>query len=204
MDFNSASSRQSLTAGFPRLASDVNFKVTSPCTYAYNCIAFAMGVQDRWVDPAAISWHWWPDGVPKDNNPESLVAAFEKLSFVKCNDASFEGGFDKVALYSKDGKWTHAAIIKDARQNLYHSKFGASFDALHSGGNVLENVYGEVFQYMKRPVDIKDSAIASMGATEGTTFINLPGLREVLVAHMGSLYYMDGRPFDRAAFLSQK
>ena len=63
VDYNVAEYRQGLIEasafGAP-LAQDVNFKLTSRATYDYNCIAFAMGVDDRWVDCADLPWHWWP------------------------------------------------------------------------------------------------------------------------------------------------
>ena len=63
VDYNIAEHRQGLigTGAFgAQLAQDVNFKLTSPATYDYNCIAFAMGVDDRWADCADLPWHWWP------------------------------------------------------------------------------------------------------------------------------------------------
>lgn len=169
MALDSPENRQILINIFPNLGLDGSFVIKSEKTTAYNCIAWAMGFDDRWVDHLPdndiAKKKWWPDGVARDYNPETLVAAFEKLGFEKCNDDQEEAGYDKVALYkvsplvnpitfqviANEG-WSHAARVLSA--NIYHSKIGSSFDIYHRSGDIFNGpFYGEVFQFMKRKVE---------------------------------------------------
>lgn len=151
MDYNTNVARESLTrldAFGDSLKNDANFKLTSPQTPLYNCIAFAMGMKDRWVDTCPLPWHWWPP-VSKGSRESDLVDAFAFFGFIPCGmDDSIECGYDKVALYHNHEGWTHAArIIGDG---VYHSKFGSSYDGYHSRGDVLSNLYGTPYLIMKR------------------------------------------------------
>ncbi len=149
MDYNTDSNRKTLIDFFGvKLNADPNFKLTSAQTYRYNCIAYAMGMDDRWVDTLNVPWHWWPP-VKKDMSLDSLITAFEYLGFEACDmDDSIENGYDKVVLYQKNDEWQHAARVVEV--NKYHSKFGESFDGTHSSGDVLEIEYGNPYQVMKR------------------------------------------------------
>lgn len=152
MDYNTIGNRQILISAFgEKLENDPNFYLTSPNTYVYNCIAFAMGLEDRWVDSADLPWHWWPPfPIAKGETNECLIHAFEYFGFEKCDmDDNIDEGFDKVVLYGDNGKWQHAAKVVE--NGIYHSKFGEAFDGLHSGGDVLEQQYGRPFLVMRRP-----------------------------------------------------
>lgn len=150
MDYNTPGARKSLIDAFGiSLEFDTKFILLSPSTFSYNCIAFAMGMQDRWVDAENVPWHWWPP-VHKGRACNDLIDAFKYLGFDPCGmDDSIDEKFDKVALYAIGHEWTHAAKIID--EGKYHSKFGASYDGAHSNGDVLAKKYGEVYQIMRRP-----------------------------------------------------
>lgn len=169
MALDSPENRQILINIFPSLGADGSFAIKSEKTKAYNCIAWAMGFDDRWVDHLPdndiAKKKWWPAGVARDYRPETLVAAFEALGFEKCDNDQDEVGYDKVALYkvsplvnpltlqiiANEG-WSHAARVLSA--NLYHSKIGESFDIHHRSGDIFKGpVYGEVFQFMKRKIE---------------------------------------------------
>lgn len=167
MDLNIEANRESLIHIFPKLEFDREFSVVSPEDKGYNCIAWAMGFDDRWVD--YIDDHspkkWWPLGVARDWNPDTLIDAFEAVGFEPWGmDDSIEEGYDKVALYkvnpfyepvSKEWKqegWCHAARIVE--QGVYHSKIGPSFDVKHRSGDLFAGTsYGEVYQIMRRSQD---------------------------------------------------
>lgn len=190
MDYNTPANRKDLIGSFPKLASDTNFYVESPFTFQYNCIAWAMGMDDRWVDIAPIPWHWWPDGVMKDESEESLKLAFAALGFVECKvDEIMQEGYDVVALYSLNGKWQHAARVLDT--NVFHSKFGALNDAKHSSGDILDNGYGSVYKYMRRPIESRHITDDVKGANAGEIHSNkpIPGTDIYLV-------FLDSRIFD--------
>ncbi len=166
MALDTPENREKLIDSFHHLSDDENFCITSRKTPSYNCIAWAMGFDDRWVDCYPdfdkARKKWWPEGVARDFNPDTLVSAFEMVGFVKCDDDSPEDGYDKVALYKvsplvdpmtgkkiADEGWTHAAKVLES--NVYHSKIGESFDIHHSGGDVFAgSSYGSIYQFMKR------------------------------------------------------
>lgn len=194
MDYNIAEYRQVLTRTEvfgDLLAQDVNFKLTSPQTFDYNCIAFAMGVDDRWIDCADIPWHWWPETVARDRSKSGLIAAFKYLGFEECGmDDRFELNFEKVALYARGAEWTHAARI--VAPGIYHSKFGASFDGQHSSGEVLSAQYGQVYQIMRRPVTEAAEARKKMGVVTGVVHlqkkVKIGECEDHLVLHKGRIY----------------
>lgn len=149
MDYDVDPFRQNLIDAFGKpLEKDKQFHVNSPETFSYNCIAWAMGMNDRWVDHELIPWHWWPDGVQRNKSKQALQDAFIALGFEETTNPDYENGYDKVALYANLDGWTHAAKIVDSIR--YHSKFGALNDAFHSGGNTLSIGYGCVYSYMRR------------------------------------------------------
>ena len=156
-NLNTQRNRDALSDVFPDLKNDVNFEILSPQTLKYNCIAWAMQFEDRWVDIFEYPGHWWPDGVEKTMSPSALIHAFEAVGFNLCDNNNWEDGFDKVVLYKKadEDQWTHAARI--VSETTEHSKFGLSFDGTHSH-NILcatglgyENQsYGVAYAFMKR------------------------------------------------------
>ena len=143
-----------LIGWFPMLAHDANFEITSDCTPAYNCIGWALGMNDVWIGlyhPSNFAWSWWPEGVACNEKTESLVALFEYFGFAQSDNASPEEGYDKVALYADEEGWTHAARI--IAKNVLHSKIGTAWDIHHSGGHLFDSTeYGKIFAYMKRPI----------------------------------------------------
>ncbi len=156
-NLNTQYNRDKLISVFPDLMDDVNFEILSPETPKYNCIAWAMQFEDRWVDVVDGPGFWWPNGVEKTMLPSDLIHAFEAVGFTLCANSHLEDGFDKVVLYKKEDseEWTHAArIISDTME---YSKFGQSWDGTHSRGVLCktgigyENFsYGVPYAFMKR------------------------------------------------------
>lgn len=142
---------------FPRLKGDSKFRVTSEFNQNYNCIAWAMRLGDRWVDPLLTAGHWWPLQITTVSmHPLELIRAFEALKFCKCTDSKNEFWYDKVSLYFnwRTGQWTHAARVLTPTE--YHSKLGKGWDIHHGNGGFLHNPktpddsYGQEYQLMKR------------------------------------------------------
>ena len=192
MDYNTPGFRKVLIEIFGNaLKSDPNFKLTSQPTYRYNCIAFAMGMSDRWVDVANLPWHWWPP-VQKDDTINSLIAAFEYFGFEKCGmDDNIDEKYDKVVLYGKDNQWQHAAKV--VAPNVYHSKFGESFDGTHSSGNVLSVKYGDPYVVMRRKKILAHTTDDLKGAFEGfiRTCRKIPigiGVEDSVIIYRGKTY----------------
>ena len=157
MALDSKLNRQALMAVFPDLRGDGNFHIMSKPTPVYNCIAWAMGYTDRWVDHFVLPGHWWPDGVERSGTTKSLVNAFIAEGFDVANDDMPEDGYEKVVLYKKhdSDEWAHASRILSA--DMEHSKFGQGWDAWHShdvllntGSGYKDQSYGVAYAYMKR------------------------------------------------------
>lgn len=168
MAFDTAINRFLMMSIFPDLKNDNNFKLLSDRDDTYNCIAWAMGYNDRWVDIEDSPGHWWPNGVSKDMSPQSLIDAFCAEGFEISDNADPEDGYYKAVLYKSNflGNWTHAARILTSE--IEYSKFGKLWDGLHSH-NVLSNTgflyssssYGEAFAYMKKAIAVNPTEIES-------------------------------------------
>lgn len=146
-----------IIALFPGLKNDPDFKITSPSDPDYNCIAWAYHYNNRWMWPGGVDekvmdgFHYWPDGVEDSIDVTAFIEAFAKSGYSVCDNATFEEGYRKVALYVKDGttECTHAA--RQLSNGKWTSKLGQENDIQHGTPYTLEGeVYGRVFCIMKR------------------------------------------------------
>jgi len=135
---------------FPNLKK-THYKITSPETVEYNCIAWAAGEMDCWWWPDSMETKFWPIEVKREDTLESFVKAFETLSYSVCKSPAYENGFEKIAIYSdNNGKPTHAA--RQLNSGFWTSKLGSSFDIEHGFEGVSDSdAYGEISVIMKRP-----------------------------------------------------
>jgi hypothetical protein len=134
---------------FPNL-NNSGYKITSPATIDYNCIAWAAGDTERfwWPDPLNIGY--WPPEAPRSVTLDAFVNAFETLGYVVCDSTKYENGFEKIALYvDSSGEPTHAARQIDF--DHWTSKLGSIEDIEHSFDGVTGSLYGSVAVIMKRP-----------------------------------------------------
>ncbi|HMR19802.1 MAG TPA: hypothetical protein PKA53_10935, partial [Sphingobacterium sp.] len=81
-----------------------------------------------------MRWWWpkgayWPTDAPKEETIAAFVAAFQILGYQDCTDPNFEHGYEKIALYAKDGKPTHAA--RQLSNGMWSSKLGKYKDISH-------------------------------------------------------------------------
>src|SRR5205823_3917683 len=109
-------------------------------TPAYNCIAWAVGRTDRPWWPAAGGDAYWPDGIPNEETVEAFVLAFATLGFEPCDRGDPEPGYEKIALYARDGKPTHAA--RQLPDGKWTSKLGKESVVTH---NTPRGVEGPVY-----------------------------------------------------------
>jgi hypothetical protein len=76
---------------FPRLQSG-SYRITSPETIDYNCIASAAHYDDNWWQPGL----YWPIPSPPDDFSLSVLErVFASLGYVECTDGSLEVGFER-------------------------------------------------------------------------------------------------------------
>ena len=127
--------------------------VTSPASDRYNCIAWAAGDDTDWwwPDPDPDSTSYWPETVPLEETLESFRAAFESLGYRECATADLEPGFEKVALFAKDGLPTHAA--RQLPNGNWTSKLGLWQDIEHQHLNAVgsnASIYGNVALLLRR------------------------------------------------------
>ena len=131
------------------------YKITSPSTIKYNCIAWAVGDDSRWW------WHthggYWPEDVPRQHTLDAYTEVFRRIGFEICEDAlsksarEFESGWEKIAIYAKgDGRPTHVA--RQLPNGAWTSKLGKTEDIQHENpDDVGGAAYGEVVRIMRRP-----------------------------------------------------
>ncbi len=142
--------RNAIRSQFPNLKAKT-FKITSPQTADYNCIAWAAGDTRRYWWPIAISFNaYWPEGVSRLVAKESFIMAFETLGYEPCSDGKLEANYEKVVLYvDTDGKPSHMA--RQLPSGIWTSKLGQGNDIEHQTARGLEgSLYGKVSLYMKR------------------------------------------------------
>jgi hypothetical protein len=146
-----------LSAVFPNTIKEP-FLPTSPPTPQYNCIAWAMEDTTRWYWPDANNTSYWPSNIPRKLELKSFIQLFESVGYIRCESGSLESGFQKVAIYTKDGVPTHAA--RQLKNGSWTSKLGPHIDVSHSIFSMHGGNYGSVAAYMK-----KEIKIATIGAT---------------------------------------
>lgn len=142
---------------FPHMTGQ-NYRVTSPKSNRYNCIAWAVGETTVfwWPDPVAIVNREavWPSGVPIECSFEAFKMAFATQRFEPCLDGDLEVGIEKIAIYGKVGKTgaiepSHAAL--QLPDGTWTSKLGRNVDICHTLPSVLEGPqYGMAMHFMKR------------------------------------------------------
>src|SRR5574341_713292 len=83
-----------------------SYKITSPRSRLYNCVAFAAGETHRFWWPTEFSY--WPENVPRNETLQGFILAFETLGYARCDHGRLESGFEKIAIYAdEDGTLTH-------------------------------------------------------------------------------------------------
>jgi hypothetical protein len=129
---------------------DENHVETSPPDSQYNCIGHAAGSRLWWWPADAIGGAlYWPSGAARDLTVEAFISAYATIGYVDCGqDGRFEEGFEKVAIYAKDGVPQHAARQLDASH--WTSKLGRSVDISHELEHLEGERYGKVARYLKR------------------------------------------------------
>jgi hypothetical protein len=140
---------------FPKLT-PADYEITSPKSEQYNCIAWALGQNDAWWEPASKSGYYWPKDAPLDDRIESLVVVFKSFGFDVCLTGEPESGFEKIAIYGEEGAFLHAA--RQIEGGRWTSKLGPFEDIEHKNLNVLtrpDPAYGEVVIFMRRAITVQ-------------------------------------------------
>ncbi|MCZ2207874.1 hypothetical protein [Cylindrospermopsis raciborskii] len=137
-----------LEQDWPNL-SQTNYRVTSPHTGDYNCLAWAVYEEDRWWSPLPEEDYYWPEGVPRKVSIDAFVKAYETVGFVVCEAGDFEPNLEKLAIYATpDGRPQHVARQLSNRQ--WTSKLGRLEDVEHELKGLEGQLYGAVVVFMGR------------------------------------------------------
>jgi hypothetical protein len=127
---------------------DKNHSVTSPKDHRYNCIAWALGINDKWIWPDTND-SLWVEGISPEDELEALTQMFLKVGYEKCNNWDFERGYQKVVIYVDRKGPTHAA--RQVESGEWVSKMGDLEDIEHDTVKVLEgNGFGTAKVFLKR------------------------------------------------------
>lgn len=129
------------------------YKLTSPDTTDYNCVAWAAEDDETWWWPDAQHEEYWPPGVPREETIEAFQQAFSTLGYEICQDDVLEEGFQKIAIYVNSSKVpTHVA--RQLPNGQWTSKLGQDEDIEHNNlqGLTGQPGYGEVACIMKKAI----------------------------------------------------
>ena len=143
---------------FPKAAS-IGYALTSSRSSFYNCIAWAAGrINNKWWPlPHKIRGWYWPPGIRADVSIETFIEMFskvEKYAEWDAENADFEEGWSKIAIYAKkDGEPTHAA--RQLPNGKWTSKLGGNRDIEHTldvleSSDTKESAYGKAVKIMRR------------------------------------------------------
>lgn len=131
---------------------------TSLADDGYNCIAWAAGDDQRWWWPIPENISYWPPNVPRDLEISTFIQAFEMIGYVTCSSEEYKDGYEKVAIFTKNGIPTHAA--KQLTNGEWSSKLGQDIDISHNLSEVVSFAiaygntdYGELSVILKRKID---------------------------------------------------
>lgn len=137
-----------LDSWFSRLRAG-EYEITSNIDFGYNCIAWS-------ADDMAHFWwpvsHYWPSDIRSELSEQAFAELYASLGYERCRDGTLERGFEKVALFAKDGAPAHAA--RQLPNGRWSSKLGRWEDIMHDlmalAGDGL-NEYGDVVSFFRRP-----------------------------------------------------
>lgn len=137
---------------FPNL-STTGYKITSPDTINYNCIAWAAGDDQRWWWPDSQNIDYWPEEVPREVTLDAFKQAFQTVGYEVCQTDSLESGWQKIAIYADStGKPTH--IARQLSNGKWTSKLGQDEDIEHENlEGLVGEIYGSVVCIMKKTIN---------------------------------------------------
>jgi len=79
---------------------------------------------------------------------EAFQLLFEDIGYEVCTDDSSEEGFQKIAIFAKAGKPTHAS--RQMSDGMWTSKLGDEHDVSHTLQSMADGFYGNVAILMRK------------------------------------------------------
>ena len=132
---------------------EAGYRVASPSSKKYNCIAWSTGRDDIWIWPIRFSW---PSNIERNLNLSSFIDFYQSYGYDISEDDKFEEGYDKIAIYihPDNGNVTHTT--RQLESGKWTSKLGSYKDIEHSTLDSLIGCdYGIIAMIMKRKKEVK-------------------------------------------------
>jgi hypothetical protein len=114
-----------ISSEFPNLSRD-HYRLTSPISDEYNCIAWAAEDTEKWWWPSEDGF--WPDSLPLVDALANFIQAFQLQGYLPCDNGELEAGYEKVVLY-QSCRWSDKAhgeaaserpLEQQARESMGH------------------------------------------------------------------------------------
>ncbi|WP_158080810.1 hypothetical protein [Pelomonas sp. KK5] len=125
-----------------------SLSITSPIDWKYNCVAWAVGLNNTWLEPSpAGSWPVAHAG----SSIDAYAVMFNHYGFVDAADGKKEKGLEKIVIYGDSaGNFLHVA--RQLENGKWTSKLGGESDITHATPQTLAGkIYGTPLKYMARP-----------------------------------------------------
>ena len=154
-----SSARAEIEKLFPNLKRS-RWKLLSPGNDDYNCHAWGACDHTRRWEPT-VDWHWPVKYAYSAANHyqyysvDRFEEAFVTLGYRRCDNATYELGFQKIAVYTRSFMGMPNFPSHTARQRVFGigwlSKLGNLEDIMHPALEDLnDGYYGQPVKYMKR------------------------------------------------------
>lgn len=143
------STRKQINQWFPRTAANLtSISITSPCTWSYNCVAWAVGIDNQWLEPSPAGY--WPVATV-GATLDAYALMFAHYGYSACPDGKVEKDVEKIVIYGDSvGNFLHVA--RQLSNGRWTSKLGAQSDITHVTPEILISPdYGSPCRFMSRP-----------------------------------------------------
>lgn len=130
---------------------EAGYKVTSPESRRYNCIAWSIGRVDIWIWP--VPQFFWPLNIEKNLKLSTFIDFYQMFGYIISENEKLEEGYEKIAIYINPERdiVTHAA--RQTESGKWTSKLGPYKDIEHNSLDSLTGPdYGIVAIIMKRKI----------------------------------------------------
>ena len=136
-----AAESATMPGDFPRLTSG-NWCVTAPATSTYNCYAWSVGINSRWIDTEVDSVHGNRNGTLEFSDFDAFYRTFGLKPILACDPSA------QVALYAKGSAPQHAARRHTASCGYsFESKLGKDYRIVHDVYELEGPLYGTLARF---------------------------------------------------------
>lgn len=136
-----------LETQFP-LIKKTGYKITSPEDDNYNCIAWAAGRNDVFINPHPD--YFWPSNLPYSVALSIFIKLYESYGYTICKSTVYERGFEKIAIYVLENTDTVTHVARQIKSGKWTSKLGKYKDIEHTLEGLTKSSYGKVAVIMIR------------------------------------------------------